>query len=183
MNKIMIVLAIVCAVMFLNSLSDKKDTAPVQVRAAGDEYPLSKLYSSVVNKSGAKVENPGLDNRGYVMVYYSASWCPPCRQFTPILNKYYLENRKKQNFDILLVCADRSEKAMLSYMSKMSFNALAFDKIRSSGLGQFAGTGIPNLTVFDSSGKVVIDGRKMRAMEALEAFKKLPKKPGKIALR
>ncbi|MDD7986457.1 thioredoxin-like domain-containing protein [Lentisphaera marina] len=182
MNKIMIVLALICGVMFLSNLSNKKEASPVKV-GGGDKYPISKIYSSIVDKTGASVAKHGLENRGYILVYYSASWCPPCRQFTPILNKYYLENRKKQNFDVLLVCADRSEQAMLSYMKKMSFNAIDFDKIRSSGLGQYSGRGIPNLTVFDNSGNVVLDGRKMHAMEALEAFKKLPKKSGKVSLR
>ena len=182
MNKVLIILAVVCGFMFFSSQSKKKTGSSVS-NGGGDKYPISKLYSSVVDKSGKAVTNHGLQDRGYVLVYYSASWCPPCRQFTPILDKYYQENKNKQNFEILLVGSDRSEKEMLSYMKKMSFNAIAFDKIRSSGLAQFAGRGIPNLTVFDNSGKVLLDGRKMHAMEALEAFKKLPRKLGKVAVR
>ena len=138
--------------------------------------PIKRVSSSIVNQKGEAVKDLKLAEKEYVAIYYSASWCPPCRQFTPVLDKFYKENKTEGNFEILLVGADRSEKEMLSYMSHMSFNAVAFDKIGSSKLNNYAGSGIPCLTVFDKSGKVVIDGRKMYAQDALAAFEKLIKK-------
>ncbi|WDE99287.1 thioredoxin-like domain-containing protein [Lentisphaera profundi] len=173
-NKIMLVVFVLCALLFWNNTKKEKAENQSQGITSSDTYEIQRIFSSVVNKQGKPVAKHNMEKRGYIMVYYSASWCPPCRQFTPVLNKYYLENRVKKNFDVLLVGADRSEKAMLSYMSHMSFNAIAFDKIASSGLHNYAARSIPNLTVFDYSGKVVVDGRELSAYKALDAFKKLP---------
>ena len=138
--------------------------------------PIKGISSSIVNQKGDSVKDLKLEEKDYVAVYYSASWCPPCRQFTPVLDKFYNENKIEGNFEILLVGFDRSEDKMLEYLSHMSFNAVDFKKADKSGLKNFCGRGIPCLTVFNKSGEVVIDGRKLHASEALKAFEKLLKK-------
>ncbi len=29
-------------------------------------------------------------NKAYVMLYFSAHWCPPCKRFTPVLSEWYI---------------------------------------------------------------------------------------------
>ncbi len=41
----------------------------------------------------------------YVGVYFSASWCPPCQRFTPMLIKAYSDSLKGKNFEIVFVSA------------------------------------------------------------------------------
>ena len=138
--------------------------------------PIKGLSASVVNQKGKAVKDLKLEEKDYIAIYYSASWCPPCRQFTPVLDKFYKDNKKDGNFEILLVGFDRSEEKMLDYMSHMSFNGVAFKDADKSGLKDYCGRGIPCLTVFDKAGKVVIDGRKVHASQALKEFEKLLKK-------
>lgn len=53
----------------------------------------------------------------YYIFYYTASWCPPCQQFTPTLVDWYKEN-KNDNFELILISSDRNEDAMESYAAK-----------------------------------------------------------------
>src|SRR6266571_1608444 len=53
----------------------------------------------------------------YWAFYYSASWCPPCRAFTPVLVDFYRGFKPSHpEFELIFVNDDRNESAMLSYM-------------------------------------------------------------------
>jgi len=54
----------------------------------------------------------------FVMIYFSAHWCGPCRQFTPMLAKFYNEHKANYNFEVVFVSCDRSEGEMLSYFEE-----------------------------------------------------------------
>ena len=49
---------------------------------------LTKADGSTVDVATA------LANKDLVCLYFSAHWCPPCRQFTPLLKEFY-EVRKR----------------------------------------------------------------------------------------
>ena len=164
--KKLIISALVLALSFSLSASE----------SSSSDNPIQAVASSIVNQKGEAVQDIKLEEKDYVAIYYSASWCPPCRHFTPVLDKFYKEHKTAGNFEILLFGFDRSEDKMLDYLSHMSFNAIDFKKLDKSPLKNFCGRGIPCLTVFDKSGKVVIDGRKVHAQQALQEFEKLLKK-------
>merc|ERR1712062_478315 len=54
-----------------------------------------------------------LDGKDLVLYYFSAHWCPPCRQFTPMLKDFYEE---AEGIEIVFVSSDRSAEDMTSYM-------------------------------------------------------------------
>jgi nucleoredoxin len=93
--------------------------------------------------------------------YYSASWCGPCRQFTPeLLDAYGKIRSQYPEFEVVLVSADRSAGDMLGYMrsDKMTWPALRYEAIRSSGeIMRYGGDGIPCLVLVDGDGKVLSD--------------------------
>ena len=44
----------------------------------------------LLRKDGTTVSaDEALNNKTLVGFYFSAHWCPPCRQFTPILADFY----------------------------------------------------------------------------------------------
>lgn len=51
----------------------------------------------------------------YVLMYFSAHWCPPCRNFTPVLKTFYEAHHAKKNFEIVFLSMDESEDQMMSY--------------------------------------------------------------------
>lgn len=120
-----------------------------------------KLGGDLVALDGKKLrpfDAHSLNSKKYLAIYFSASWCPPCRAFTPDLVSWY--KRKKTSldkFDIIFVSSDKSADAMTEYMvdDKMAWPALAFDRKKSSPLRSFAGPGIPCLVILDETGSVV----------------------------
>ena len=70
----------------------------------------------------------------FVAFYYSASWCPPCRAFTPKLVEFYNSFKASHpNFELIFVDDDSDADAMLGYMvmDKMPWPAVRFDDISS----------------------------------------------------
>jgi nucleoredoxin len=104
----------------------------------------------------------------YYAIYYSAQWCPPCHHFTPELVKFYNDFKSAHpDFELIFVSEDHNADAMLGYMKEMSmpwpavrFDALKHDgsgTFKGSGIEKFAGDGIPDLVLVDSTGKVLSD--------------------------
>ena len=91
----------------------------------------------------------------YYVFYYTASWCPPCRTFTPTLVSWYNKN-KNDNFELVLISSDRDKDAMLNYAKdkKMPWPQLALDEAGKFKAAHDHGVrGIPSLIVCDLNGK------------------------------
>ena len=94
-------------------------------------------------------------------IYFSASWCGPCRQFTPDLVDAYGKIRALYpEFEIVHVNRDRTEGDMAAYMrdDKMPWPALRWSALRHTAeIERFAGSGIPCLVLIDENGQVLSD--------------------------
>lgn len=64
---------------------------------------------------GTKVPLTKLTSKKFVVVYVSASWCGPCRVFTPKLVDLYKSDGNKGIFETVLLGADRSEAEVFKY--------------------------------------------------------------------
>ena len=108
--------------------------------AAGEEVPVSSLKGKMVG------------------VYFSASWCGPCRAFTPQLVKFHKETAQENELEIVFVSCDKSEKDMMAYMKKdsMPFLAVPFDSATRSELkSKLKISGIPTLIIYGKDGKLI----------------------------
>jgi len=106
-----------------------------------------------------------LDQREYVLVFFSASWCPHCRDFTPRLREFYAKNQGR-SFEVLLVPRDRSAEEMQQYYRgfDMPWPAVPFDRgeVISKLADWYAGPGgIPNLVLLDNRGRVLSSSYRM----------------------
>lgn len=129
-----------------------EQTVPAQVK--GD-------LVAVQGKKVSRFDDTPLAGAKYIAVYYSASWCGPCKSFTPKLVEFY--NRVKPlnpSFELVFVSRDQSEAEMEAYMKtdKMPWPALSFRKATGKHpLTKYAGPGIPCLVLLDEQGKVLSD--------------------------
>jgi thiol-disulfide isomerase/thioredoxin len=97
----------------------------------------------------------------YYVFYYTASWCGPCKLFTPTLVTFYENHKsaaKADDFEIILVSLDQDAEAMRKYAagSKMPWPHLKLSKT-SDMKKQFKhpGRGIPNLVLCDLEGNII----------------------------
>ncbi|MCH2160798.1 MAG: redoxin family protein, partial [Phycisphaerales bacterium] len=93
-----------------------------------------------------------------VVLYFSASWCPPCRTFTPKLITFANDHVGNEDFVVILVGSDRTKSAHLTYFKKFgsNFYAVPYDKTTLRRVQRaYAGGGIPNLVILSEDGKVV----------------------------
>lgn len=97
----------------------------------------------------------------YVLVYFSAKWCPGCKQFTPKLVNFYntFYGKPGPRFEVIFVSLDKIKKQMDSYVKqfKMPWPYLKYDEREMPELMRLAGPGIPCIVVIDRQGKVVLD--------------------------
>jgi len=118
------------------------------------------LTGCAVDAEGMIVSANSLLDTDYLLIYFSAHWCPPCRKFTPKLVNFYNSYGENRPFDLVFVSSDRSEKDMFAYMreTKMPWAALQFKGASASRLSKhYAGSGIPCLVLISPSGKVLAD--------------------------
>ncbi len=146
---------------FLLEQSASADADAVAEAAAegGHLDLIESIGPLVVDSRGSTYSSQNLASNNYMLLYFSAEWCPPCRGFTPDLVKFVERNRSGGNFDLIFVSSDRSAREQLSYMRsyKMPWSAVPFDRINPSGLkGKYGGRGIPNLVVVDRDGNKVL---------------------------
>ncbi|OIV93728.1 hypothetical protein TanjilG_16579 [Lupinus angustifolius] len=92
-------------------------------------------------------------------IYFSASWCGPCRKFTPFLVDVYNELAPKGDFEIIFVTADEDDESFNAYFSKMPWLAIPFsDSDTRNSLDElFHVKGIPHLVLLSETGEVVTD--------------------------
>jgi nucleoredoxin len=130
----------------------------------GSSVMQRRLSGKVVRLGGSAlqpVDDSALAGVKYYALYYSASWCGPCKQFTPELVKAYkVFKAAYPEFEVLFLSADRSAGDMRDYMraDKMPWLALKYDLIeKNPELMRYSGPGIPCLVLVDASGKVLAD--------------------------
>jgi nucleoredoxin len=98
----------------------------------------------------------------YWAFYYSASWCGPCRAFTPQLVDFYKYFKKSHpNFEVIFVGNDGTQAAMLAYMKAdgMPWPSMKYPDLDQPAVSvkKYFGPGIPDLVLTDENGKVLSD--------------------------
>jgi len=136
------------------------------------ETELTKwLEKRLVAGNGKRVKRAresAVPQAEYIALYFSASWCPPCRKFTPKLVEFYNEHRDANaNFEIIYVSSDRNQDDQEGYMleDEMPWPAVEFDDVQDETVKQYSGSGIPCLVLVNREGKVIehsyVDGKYM----------------------
>ena len=131
--------------------------------AAPTNKIVDRLTGRLVLWNGRELERfdaSALRAKKYLAIYFSASWCRPCRQLTPRLVAWYQQQQAElDTFEVIFVSRDNSKEAMLEYMKQdaMPCPALSLAKADqpSSPLEKYAGRGIPCLVLIDPDGKVL----------------------------
>ena len=147
-----ILFVIIASVVLIILLREKRDSTlktakPIQPGVEAPDFTYPDLNGKEVSLAGYRGK--------VVLVNVWATWCPPCRQEMPSMQRLY-EKFKGENFEILAVSIDseRSE-AVASFMREMN---LAFPALVDPGetiKPLYGITGVPESFIIDKKGIVV----------------------------
>jgi len=122
------------------------------------------LGPTVLTKAGAPTVPiaSAIGSADIVLLYFSASWCPPCRSFTPLLKAFVEENGKKSGIQVVFVSSDSDLRSFEEYFKKMPWLSLPAGaettKIKQKLEQMFQIRGIPALIAIDAkNGKYITD--------------------------
>ncbi|KAL7543317.1 hypothetical protein ACHAXR_012644 [Thalassiosira sp. AJA248-18] len=112
-----------------------------------------------------------LSSKKLVALYFSASWCPPCRTFSPKLIDFH--KSCKDDLEVIFISSDRDDKSFGDYFAKMPWLAMMpgymsdENRDRQEKLANmFKIQGIPTLIVLDAkTGNFITDNARMEVME------------------
>ena len=140
-------------------------TSAATAAGAADSKPSifkDMLKGKLVALEGKRVSKYDIaEEPEFYAFYFSASWCGPCKAFTPKLAEFYKANDgKKKDFEVILVSHDNDEQSMEDYIKEdaMPWPAVSFRNIaKLEKIAAYCGKGIPCLVLVDREGNVVSD--------------------------
>ncbi len=141
--------------------SEPEEERRDRTREHGHKDLIEAVGPVLYRIDGTEVDSRTLAEREYVLLYFSAQWCAPCRTFTPELIDFYRNAGGGQRFEIILVSRDRSQQEMVEYAreSRMPWTVMEYDRVDQSGLMQtFNVRGIPRLVVLNGRGREAVKG-------------------------
>ncbi|CAG5132835.1 unnamed protein product [Candidula unifasciata] len=120
----------------------------------------ASLGKDVIGKDGSTVEVSSLVDYELLGVYFSAQWCTPCRNFTPVLTDCYNKlNAAGKRWEIIFISLDKDEETCKEHYESMPWLLFPFENDLKEQLSDKYGvTAIPTLLLLDpKTGDLVSD--------------------------
>lgn len=160
---------------------------------------FSNYHSLTSSNSGSRKNNTTtspitvpvaetLGGKEFILLYASAHWCGPCRQYTPKLTTWYQQqvksasaaansDRNESPLEIVFVSADHDEASFRSYYSSMPWTAIDYDDpTREQMMSYIRVSGIPRLTVLDGRNGTIIEDNAVNKPLDIQRWRKLVSK-------
>lgn len=111
-------------------------------------------------------------DKDFVLLYFSASWCPPCQAFSPVLIDFYKRYASQFKLEVVYVSSDRSLNEFNDYYGKMPWLAIPTDsgaaKLKSELASKLQIRGIPALIVLDAKSGLFVTAETREQIQKLK---------------
>mmetsp|Transcript_19001 Transcript_19001/g.22849 ORF Transcript_19001/g.22849 Transcript_19001/m.22849 type:complete len:216 (+) Transcript_19001:100-747(+) len=125
---------------------------------------------SLLFQKTKKTTATALKNKDLIALYFSASWCPPCKQFSPMLAGFYKACAKDAKLEVVYVSSDKTIPSFEEYYATMPWLAIPCEQGTAAiknGLAQkLQISGIPTLIILNGDGKFVTDAARDEVVAA-----------------
>jgi nucleoredoxin len=98
--------------------------------APAAEFSIDSLLGTTLLekvKIPAKPTKSLMKGKEIIGLYFSASWCPPCKTFSPILASFYNAAAKAGNLEVVYISSDRTAADFEGYVSTWSIAVESVD--------------------------------------------------------
>jgi len=112
-------------------------------------------------------------SKDYIGLYFSAHWCGPCRNFTPVLAETYKTLQAEgKSFEIIFMSSDENDEQFQSYHGEMPWLAVPLgDPAKEKFSTYFNVQGIPTLVLLKNTGEVITeDARELVQTHGTKGF-------------
>ena len=104
-----------------------------------------------------------------VFINFWATWCPPCREEMPTIQKLRTHFKRNQNIVFLMIDIDGRLEASSKYLEKKGYDLPVY-KAQGAIPSQFLGDAIPTTIILDKAGEVVARVEGARDYGTAEVF-------------
>lgn len=116
--------------------------------------PMAALLGPKLVKGKNTVDtDTALGSKPLVALYFSASWCPPCKSFSPVLKEFY--NATSDDMEVVYVSSDRSVQEFDTYFAEMPWLAIPITpgsaQIKQNLSDQLKVTSIPTMVILETA--------------------------------
>ncbi|DBA00003.1 TPA: hypothetical protein N0F65_002006 [Lagenidium giganteum] len=116
------------------------------------------LEGQLLNKAGPVSTAEALGLKKIIGLYFSGSYCPPCKKFTPILAQVYEEIQEEyEDFEIVFVSSDKEIEKFNEYYAGMPWLAFPWEKrdLKAALCEKYGVKTIPTLVFLNEKGELV----------------------------
>lgn len=108
----------------------------------------------IVDRKNNKITPETLKGK-VVLLNFFATWCPPCREELPRLQKEIWEDLKSEDLAVFVLAREEGWDKIDPFMEKHNYTFPVFPDLKRGVFGLFADQSIPRNVVLDRQGKII----------------------------
>lgn len=131
--------------------------AEAQTPGGGWKIALKEASPAFVvpKKDGTSISSGDLKGK-VVLLNFFATWCPPCREELPRLQKEIWEKYKDNpKFELMVLAREQDWNKIDPFVAEHKYTLPFYPDLKRNVFGLFADQGIPRNVVLDSQGNVI----------------------------